>query len=124
MANEAKKDKVKNPDEMPMTTGKIVKLIFLWIYRLRSVILSLPVAVAAVILAVRNSSKLPGPLEMNVGINVVTISKDVLVMGPLALTALGILMTLISKRVTYPWLISLFTLILPLVLLFTMTFGA
>lgn len=121
MANEAMKENAQNPAED--SAMKKIKVILRWVYRLRSVVLSVPVAVIAVILAVRNSAKLPGPLEVGAGANVITISKSVLIMGPLALTALSILMTLISKRVTYPWLISLFTLILPLVFAFTMTFG-
>ena len=117
MANEEKKDTA------PNSAMQYVKSAFQWIYRLRGVILALPVAIAAVVLAVRNASVLPGPLEVGVGADVITISKNVLVMGPPALTALCILMMLISKRVTYPWLISLFSLVLPLVLTFTMTFG-
>ena len=62
-------------------------------------------------------------MEIGAGQNVITLSKSVLIMGPLALTALSILMTLFSKRVIYPWLISVFTLLLPVVLWFTMTFG-
>lgn len=94
-----------------------------WAFRLRSVALSFPVAVIAVILAVNNAAALPGPLLIGAGENVITISKPVLIMGPLALTALSILMTLFSKKVTYPWIISLFTLLLPIVLWITMSFG-
>lgn len=123
MANKAMKENGQNPDSPKKPAVEILKAALHWAYRLRSVVLSLPVAVIAVILAVSNAAKLPGPLLIGAGKNVITISKSVLIMGPLALTALSILMTLISKRVSYPWIISLFTLLLPLALLFTMTFG-
>lgn len=118
MANDAMKENGQNP-----SGSQKLKATLRWAFRLRSVALSVPVAVIAVILAVNNAAKLPGPLLIGAGLNVITVSKSVLIMGPLALTALSILMTLISKRVTYPWIVSLFTLLLPLVLLFTMTFG-
>lgn len=123
MANDAMKENGQNPEGAKKPAGQNWKTALRWTFRLRSVMLSVPVAVIAVILAVSNAAKLPGPLLIGAGKNVITISKSVLVMGPLALTALSILMTLISKRVSYPWLISLFTLLLPLALLFTMSFG-
>lgn len=104
--------------------GRDLKALFRWFFQLRGVALSLPVAVIAVILAVNNAASLPGALMIGAGRNVITIGRAVLVMGPLALTALSILMTLFSKKVIYPWLISLFTLLLPLALLLTMSFGA
>ena len=123
MANDAMKENAKQPKSSPKSGAETFKTVLHWTFRLRSVMLSLPVAVIAIVLAVSNAGKLPGPLSIGAGQNIITISKSVLIMGPLALTALSILMTLISKRVAYPWIISLFTLLLPLVLMFTMTFG-
>ena len=100
-----------------------IKALLRWAFQLRSVALSVPVAVIAVVLAVNNAAMLPGGLSIGAGDNVITIGRSVLVMGPLALTALSILMTLFSKKVTYPWLISIFTLLLPVVLLLTLSFG-
>lgn len=123
MADNAFKENGPNPYDPQKSAGENFKAVLRWAFRLRSVALSVPVAVIAVILAVNNAAVLPGPLLIGAGQNVITISKPVLIMGPLALTALSILMTLFSKKVTYPWIISLFTLLLPLVLWITMSFG-
>ena len=123
MAKNVLNESGKNPYDPEKSAGENIKSVLRWAFRLRGVALSLPVAVIAVLLAVNNTAVLPGPLEIGAGQNVITLSKSVLIMGPLALTALSILMTLFSKRVVYPWLISAFTLLLPVVLWFTMTFG-
>ena len=100
---------------------------FSWIYKLRSVLLAIPVAVGAVILAVRNMAQLPEQVGINLladGTFEQTVSRGVAVMGPLAVTALCLLLVFTSKRVLYPWLISLLTLALPLLLWVTNTFPA
>lgn len=106
---------------------QVMKAIGKWIYRLRSVILAIPVAIAAVVLALRNMANLP---EL-VGIDIQTtgeyaqvVSKNVAVLGPLAITAVCLLLMFCSRRVVYPWLISVFSLVLPIVLYFTNIFPA
>ena len=98
-----------------------------WIIRLRKVFLMIPVAFGAYYLAKMNSEKLP---EM-VGLNLLEtgefeqmISRDVAVMGPLALTALCLLLMLFSRKTLYPWIISIFSLALPLLILVTNIFPA
>ena len=102
-----------------------LKAIGKWIYRLRSVILAIPVAIAAVILAIQNQAKLPNMVGLDIqttGEYAQVVSKGVAVMGPLAITAICLLMMFLSRRVVYPWLISVFSLVLPLVLYFTNIF--
>ncbi len=94
-------------------------------YKLRSVLLSIPVAVAALSLAIRNMAKLPEQVGLNLqasGEYAMMVGKGVAVMGPLAITAVCLLLVFCSRRVVYPWLISLFSLVLPLVIWFTNTF--
>lgn len=98
-----------------------------WIYRMRSVLLAIPVAVAAVILAMRNAVNLPAQVGINLqtsGEYALEISRILAVMGPLAVTAVCLLLMFCSRRVIYPWLISLFSLILPVLILITNTFPA
>lgn len=102
-----------------------LKILWKWAYRLRSVILAIPVAAGAVILALHNQVRLPA----NVGINIQasgeyaqTIGKGVAVLGPLALTAVCLLMVFCSRKVLYPWLISLFSLALPILIYITNVF--
>ena len=98
-----------------------------WGYKLRSVLLAIPVAVLAIMLALRNMQQLP----VQVGINILAsgdyqwmVSRDTAAWAPLAVTAVCILLMFCSKKVLYPWLISLFTLVLPLVIWITNVFPA
>ncbi len=91
-----------------------------WAYKLRSVVLCVPVLVAAIILAVYNMANLPEVIGINIQANgeyTQGITRGVAVMAPLILTAICLLLTFCSKKVLYPWLISLFSLALPVVLL-------
>lgn len=97
------------------------------LYKLRSIFLSIPVVLAAVSLAIRNMSLLPE----SVGINLLAngeyqwmVAKSIAVMGPLAVTALCLLMVFCSRRVVYPWLISVFSLAIPLIIWVTNVFPA
>ena len=97
------------------------------LYHLRSFFLAIPVGIAAVVLAIRNMTLLP---EM-VGINVLAsgeyqwmIDRNLAVMAPIVLTAVCLLMMFLSRRVIYPWLISIFSLVLPILLIVTNIFPA
>ena len=105
--------------------GTVLALTVKWAYKLRSVLLAIPVAVLAGALALRNLQQLPA----QVGINLLEtgeyqwmISREMAAMAPLAVTAVCILLMFFTKRVLYPWLISLFTLVLPLVIWITNVF--
>ena len=97
------------------------------IYKLRGIILSIPVVIAAITLAIENLSRLP----KTVGINLLAtgeyqwlVARNVAVMGPLALTALCLVMVFCSRRVVFPWLISVFSLAIPVVIWITNVFPA
>lgn len=103
-------------------TGRVFSFIGTWLFRLRKVLLAVPVLVAAIWLAVQNMKLLPE----QVGINLLstgefeqTISRAVAVIGPLGLTALCLVLMVASRRTVYPWLISIFTLVLPILLRLT-----
>jgi len=104
---------------------QVMKLTGRWLYKLRSLVLSIPVAVLAVTLALRNLWALP----MNVGINLMEngaysfyVNKLIAVLVPLGITALCLLFMYISRKILYPWLVSVFSLALPLVLWITNVF--
>lgn len=102
-----------------------LKTLWKWAYRLRSVVLAIPVAVGAVFLALFNQAKLPSEVGIILQANgeyAHMVGKGVAVLGPLALTAVCLLMVFCSRKVLYPWLISVFSLVLPLVLLLTNSF--
>ena len=98
-----------------------------WIYKLRSVILAIPVVIGAIMLAVQNMSRLPALVGLNLlesGEYQFMVARTVAVMGPMAVTALCLLMMFISRRVVYPWLISVFSLVLPYLIYITNVFPA
>ena len=108
--------------ENKKTFGYVMKEIGRWIYKLRSVFLAIPVAVAAIFLAVRNQVNLPEQVGINLlasGEFEMMISRNVAVLVPLVITVFCLLLMFCSRKVLYPWLISIFSLVLPFVLLLT-----
>lgn len=105
-----------------------------YIYKLRGLILAVPTATVAIVLASVNNTRLPETVETILP-SFDTASPDAVlgflvyqteyiprltaVMGPAALTIACLLLMLCSKRVLYPWMISLLSLTIPLFLLLT-----
>ena len=89
-------------------------------YRLRKVVLAIPVVYYALKIAAYNGEHLPedvGLMLLANGEFAYTVSRYLAVMGPLVLTGGCLVMMLFSRKALYPWAISIFTLILPLLLL-------
>lgn len=106
--------------------GFVLGLTGKWTYKLRSLVMSIPVLICAAALAIRNVRLLP---EW-VGINMLAngeyqwlISRGAAALLPLAVTVLCLLLTMCSRKILYPWLISVFSLALPLVIWFTNMFS-
>ena len=116
------------------TTAKIFRVIGnvfcqigKWIYRLRGVLFAIPVALGALFLANYNMANLPEQVGLNLLANgqyETMVTRDVAVFGPLAITAACLLLVFLSRRIIYPWLISIFSLALPLLIYFTNVFPA
>lgn len=107
--------------------GHILKEIGEWAYRLRSVLMTVPVIVAALILAVMNQTSLPDMVGINLLANgeySQMIARETAVVVPVALTGACLACMLFSKRVLYPWLISIFSLALPIMIYITNVFMA
>ena len=107
--------------------GYVLLVIWKWIYNLRSIILAVPVVIAAIRLALLNMNRLPdtvGILILSSGDYQWMVEKGIAVMGPLAVTAACLFLMFISRRVVYPWLISIFSLALPLLIYITNIFPA
>lgn len=102
--------------------GFVLKTTAQWAYKLRSLVMSIPVFVLAGALAIRNARQLPDL----VGVNMLAsgeyqwyVSRGAAVLIPFAVTVVCLLLMLISKKTLYPWLISLFSLVLPIVVWLT-----
>lgn len=107
--------------------ANVLRQIGLWLYRLRSVLLAIPVVVAALHLAKKCMNALPdrvGLLILENGSYQWMVSRSTAVMVPLAVTGVCLLMMFCSRKVIYPWLISIFSLVLPIVIYITNVFPA
>lgn len=105
------------------TVGKINRIISTigtWLFRLRKPVMAAPVVYYAVKLAQYNRLHLPEQVGVNLqstGEFAQYISRDLAVMGPLALTGGCLILMFCSRKAMYSWTISIFTLALPLLLL-------
>ena len=96
--------------------GRAIRNTVKWIWRLRGLLMSLPVAFAAVKLAMFNMERLPELVGLDIqasGEFAHTVSREMAVYGPLGITAFCILLTISSKKPLFPCVISMFTLVLP-----------
>ena len=105
--------------------GAACKIAFRLLYRLRKVFLAIPVAWAAVYLAFYNLENLPKVVGLDLQITGdfdIQVVRELAVLGPVALTALCLLLMFVSRRTLTPWLVSIFTLVVPLVILLSNVF--
>ena len=105
----------------------VVRILCLVLYRLRSVVLAIPVVFVALRLAAYNSDHLPllvGLDLQSTGEFARTISRQTAVTFPLFLTGGCLVLTFLSKKTLYPWLISVFSLVIPVLLLITNMYPA
>lgn len=98
----------------------VIGIIIMVIYRLRAVFMAIPVVYGALKLAAYNMQHLPEQVGLNLqssGEFALYVSRSLAVLGPLVLTGACIVMMFCSRKTMYPWAVSIFTLILPLLLL-------
>lgn len=106
-------------------TNYIINLIGIWLFRLRKLVMAAPVVYYALKLAAYNSEHLPEQVGINLqatGEFAQTVSRQMAVMGPLGLTLACLLLMFCSRKAMYSWAISIFTLVLPLLLLLSNTY--
>lgn len=105
----------------------ILKVIGSWIYRLRKIFMAIPVVYWAMRLAQYCSENLPEQVGINIqetGEYAMTISRETAIIAPLIVTAACLVLMFCSRKTLYPWLISIFSLVLPILLLITNMFPA
>lgn len=97
------------------------------LFKLRKIVMAVPVVYAALRLASYNRVNLPEQVGINIqssGEFAQMITRDVAVIGPLGLTIACLLLMFCSRKALYPWAVSIFTLILPLLILFSNIYPA
>jgi len=95
------------------------------LFKLRKVFLAIPVGWGAVYLAFYNLENLPAVVGLDLQISGdfnLQVVRELAVLGPVALTAVCLLLMFISHRTLTPWLVSVFSLALPVLILFTNVF--
>ncbi|MBQ7416260.1 MAG: hypothetical protein IJW14_04405 [Oscillospiraceae bacterium] len=107
--------------------GTALKTIGKFLDKYKGVILAVPVIIGAVVLAIMSLSKLPE----SVGINLLSngefsmmVNRIVAVLVPLCITVFCSVLTIGSKKVMFPWLISLFSLVIPILIYVTNVYPA
>ena len=97
----------------------ILALIWRYIVRFKRIIIAIPVAVGAVYLALWNMDRLPSKVGFGIQLDGTfdyMVAREIAVLGPIAVTALCLLLMFCSKRTLTPWLVSVFSLVLPILI--------
>lgn len=102
--------------------GEIVGLICTWIFRLRKIFMAAPVVYFAIRIAMENMERLPEQVGLNLQSNgefAMMVTRQYAVLGPLCVTGFCLLLMFCSKKTVFPWIISIFTLVLPYLIYLT-----
>ena len=98
-----------------------------WIWRLRKVLFAIPVVYLALYFARLNWNVLPELVGLNLQTNgeyAEYISREMAVYAPLGVTGGCLTMMFLSRKTVYPWMICMFSMLLPLLILITNIFPA
>ena len=96
--------------------GSVIGSICSWIYKLRKLIMAAPVVYLAIRIAIANSNRLPEAVGMNLqssGEFAMMVTRNYAVFGPLCVTGFCLLLMFCSRKTVFPWVVSIFTLVLP-----------
>lgn len=107
--------------------GRTLRIIWIYIHKFRGILASIPVAIAAVVLALRNMELLPESVGVNLlsdGTYSMMVERPVAVWIPALVTLVCIFLTACSKRTLFPWMVSVLTLLVPLLLWVTNLYPA
>lgn len=105
----------------------VINFIAVWLFRLRKIVMAAPVVYYALKLADYNRANLPEQVGVNLqasGEFAQFISREMAVTGPLALTLGCLVLMFFSRKASYAWSISIFTLALPVLLLISNLYPA
>ena len=108
-----------------VTILNICEEAWVYIFHFRKVLLSVPVVGMSIYLARLNWTQLPDQVGLSLMSNgqfAQTVAKEAAVYGPMGVTAICLALMVCSRRALYPWMISVFTLVLPLLILITNVF--
>lgn len=99
--------------------GNAIMKIWNFTIKFKQFILAIPVATGALLLALRNMRVLPKQVGFGLQLDGTfdfVVARGIAVLCPVAITAMCLLLMFCSKRVLTPWLVSIFSLAIPVVL--------
>ena len=102
--------------------GEVIGLICTWIFRLRKIFMAAPVVYLAIRIASANMERLPEHVGLNLQSNgefAMMVTRNYAVYGPLCVTGFCLLLMFCSRKTVFPWIISIFTLVLPYLIYLT-----
>ena len=125
-----RRDEIIEEDENVPQTGmrkvkRVLSIMGRVVYHLRKFVMAAPVVYFALKLSADNKEHLPEMVGINLqsnGAYAEMITRAAAVNGPLTVTWACLALMFLSRKATYPWIISIFTLILPIFLLLTNTY--
>lgn len=106
-------------------TGRVLEGIFGFFYRYRKIFMAIPVIAASLYLARYTGGRLPQNVGLFIQANgqyLLTVSRQTAVLAPMVITGSCLLLMFSSRRALYPWLISIFTLVIPYFMLASTVF--
>ena len=101
---------------------EVITVICRCIFKLRKIFMAIPVVYLAVRIASMNLERLPETVGLNIqstGEFAVMVTREYAVYGPLGLTAFCLLLIFFSRKTLFPWIISIFSLVLPYLIYYT-----
>lgn len=107
--------------------GHVIGLICTWAFRMRKIVMAIPVVYLAVKIAMENMERLPDMVGLNLqstGEFALLVSKEYAVFGPVGVTAFCLFLMFCSRKSLFPWVISIFSLALPYLIYLTNIYPA
>ena len=101
---------------------EVISIIYRCIFKLRKLFMALPVVYLAIRIAAANLQRLPEAVGINMQSNgefALMVTRNYAVYGPLGITGFCLLLMFFSRKTVYPWVISIFSLVLPYLLYIT-----
>ena len=100
----------------------VIGVICRCIFKLRKIFMAIPVVCLAMKIASANMERLPEAVGLNMqstGEFAMMVTREYAVYGPLGVTAFCLVLMFFSRKAFFPWIVSIFTLVLPYLIYFT-----
>ena len=100
----------------------VIGVICRCIFKLRKIFMAIPVVYLAMKIASANMERLPEAVGLNMqstGEFAMMVTREYAVYGPLGVTAFCLVLMFFSRKAFFPWIVSIFTLVLPYLIYFT-----